>query len=74
MAGLGLLDEQGHGVPGREVFDFVVSQGGVAYGPVHVIEVEVGQLQVGKGDVDAFFDVFATMAEMVLEFWTRERI
>ena len=57
----------GHGVPGGEVFDFVVAEGGVADGPVHVVKVEVGDLKIGESDVDALFDVFGAVAGILLD-------
>ena len=62
VAGFACADECGHGVPGGEEFDFVVVEVGVGDGPVHVVEVEVVELEVGEGGGEAGFDVFGAVA------------
>jgi hypothetical protein len=49
-----------------EELDFVVAEGGVGYGPVHVVEVEVGELEVREGGGEAGGDVFGTVAGWLL--------
>lgn len=62
MPGFAFAHELDHGVPGLEELDFVVAEGRVGYGPVHVVEVEVGELEVGEGGGEAGGDVFGAVA------------
>jgi hypothetical protein len=61
VAGLALEDQLGHGGPGVKVLDFV-TEGCVGDRPVHVVKVEVVELEVFEGGVDAFFDVLGAVA------------
>jgi hypothetical protein len=65
VPGFALFDELGHGGPGVEVLDSV-AEGCVGDGPVHVVQVKVVELEVGKGGVDSLFNVFAAMAGAIL--------
>lgn len=62
VPGFACADERGHCIPGGEVFNLVVVEVSVGYGPVHVAEVEVVELEVGKGGGEAGFDVFGAVA------------
>lgn len=62
MPGFACADELGHGIPGGEEFDFVVAERCVGDRPVHVVEVEVVDLEVGEGGGEAGLDVFGAMA------------
>ena len=66
MPGFAFLDELGHGCPGVEVFDFLVAEGCVGDGPVHVVKVKVVNLEIREGGVDAFLDVLAAMTGAML--------
>jgi hypothetical protein len=44
----------------------VVAEGGIGYGPVHVVEVEVVELEVGEGDGETGCDVFGAVAGWLL--------
>jgi hypothetical protein len=61
VAGFAFEDQLGHGGPGIEVLDFV-AESCVGDGPVHVVKVELVELEVFEGDVDAFFDVLRAVA------------
>lgn len=62
VAGFACADERGHGIPRGEKFDFVMVEVGVGHGPVHVVEVEVVELEVGEGGGEAGLDVFGAVA------------
>lgn len=66
VPGFPCADEFGHGVPGGEEFDFVVAEVRVGDGPVHVVEVEVVELEVGEGCGEACFNVFGAVAGELL--------
>lgn len=62
VPGFAQADELGHGVPCGEEFDFVLAEGSVGDRPVHVVEVEMVELEVGEGGGEACFDVFWAVA------------
>ena len=74
VEGFATAHELGHGGPSIEEFDFVMSQGGVGDGPVHVVEVEVGELEVGEGGGEAGGDVFGAVADGVVSQVYYERM
>jgi hypothetical protein len=61
VASFAFEDQLGHGGPGIEILDFV-AEGCVGDWPVHVVEVQVVELEVFESDVDAFFDVLGVVA------------
>lgn len=66
VPGFAFAHELDHRVPGFEEFDFVVAEGRVGYRPVHVVEIEVGELEVGEGGGEAGGDVFGAVAGWLL--------
>ena len=74
VPGFAFAHELDHGVPGLEEFDFVGAEGRVGYGPVHVVEVEVGELEVGEGGGEAGGDVFGAVADGVVSQVYYERM
>ena len=49
VAGEAFGVEESHGGPGGEVLDSVFVEEGLGDGPVHVVEVEVGEAEAGVG-------------------------
>ena len=62
VPGSAAVRESGHGGPGGEEFDFVGAESGGGDGPVHVVEVEVGELEVGEGCCEGGGGVFGAVA------------
>ena len=61
--------EFGHRVPCGEEFNLVVAEGRVGDGPVHVVEVEMVELEVGEGGGEAGFDIFGAVTGGVLSVY-----